>query len=197
MDIPKGSTLAYLEAVTEAYLALLESRAKDGICAPAETYLAQFGMLHECWHTEDLVCSHLLLHWPPPPKLFPSLPPLQRGAPFPGDVQFQGGRFMLGAERGTKELVLDCEKWAHQVYVPPFKMAKAPVTNAEFLKFVEAGGYSTPQLWSFAGRRWLRDSKAKCPPKWEMRDGKWFKWRFDRLELLEPFHPVVNVTWYE
>ena len=42
----------------------------------------------------------------------------------------------------------------HEVKVEPLKIAKAPVTNAEFAAFVEAGGYRRQEFWSDAGWAW-------------------------------------------
>ena len=44
--------------------------------------------------------------------------------------------------------VFDNEKWAHPVEVAPFNIARAPVTNAEFLAFVTEGGYRRREFWS-------------------------------------------------
>ena len=45
---------------------------------------------------------------------------------------------------------------AHAVDVAPFWIDVHPVTNGEFLEFIEAGGYETPEFWSEAGWRWLK-----------------------------------------
>ena len=44
---------------------------------------------------------------------------------------------------------------AHEVNIPSFEMARAPVTNSEFLRFVEDGGYARREHWSHEGWRWL------------------------------------------
>src|SRR3546814_16494665 len=60
--------------------------------------------------------------------------------PLPGDVAVPGGVFCLGAEHDASFL-FDNEKWAHAVEVAPFRIARAPVTNAEYAAFVAPGGY--------------------------------------------------------
>jgi len=62
-----------------------------------------------------------------------------------GDADIPAGRFMLSATQ-QDGFVFDNEKWAHPVEINPFNIAKAAVSNAGFLKFVEAGGYENPQL---------------------------------------------------
>ena len=57
----------------------------------------------------------------------------------PGDAECAGGVFELGARPGSG-FVFDNEKWAHEVRVAPFRISRAPVTNAQVLEYVEAGG---------------------------------------------------------
>jgi len=106
---------------------------------------------------------------------------------------------MLGAEKGTKDIVLDCEKWAHPVFIKPFRMARACVTNIEWLRFLNSGGYRNESYWGYEGRLWLQESKVKCPTSWECRQGKWYRWKFDMCEPIEAVahHPVSKVTWFE
>jgi iron(II)-dependent oxidoreductase len=63
---------------------------------------------------------------------------------------------MLGAAEG-EGFVFDNEKWAHPVVVPPFRMARTAVTNAEFAAFVDADGYRRPEFWTMEGWLWLRE----------------------------------------
>jgi iron(II)-dependent oxidoreductase len=62
---------------------------------------------------------------------------------------------VLGAGRGDA-WVFDAERWAHEVPVPSFRLAKACVTNGEFAAFASAGGYANRTLWSHEGWRWLQ-----------------------------------------
>ena len=61
----------------------------------------------------------------------------------PGDVAVPGGPWRLGST-AADGFVFDNEKWAHETALAPFRIARAPVTNAEFAAFVEAGGYRRP-----------------------------------------------------
>jgi iron(II)-dependent oxidoreductase len=93
--------------------------------------------------------------------------------------------------------VFDNEKWAHTVEVAPFRIARAPVTNAEFAAFVEVGGYQRRDWWSSQGWVWRTKSQARYPLYWQ-RDGQgWLRQHFDTLVPLEPHAPVAHVTWYE
>jgi formylglycine-generating enzyme required for sulfatase activity len=69
--------------------------------------------------------------------------------------------------------------------VAPFEIGKYPLTNAQFAKFVEAGGYSQRQWWTDAGWQEKEQNNWTEPLYWQ--DAKW-----NRAE-----YPVVGVSWYE
>jgi iron(II)-dependent oxidoreductase len=92
--------------------------------------------------------------------------------------------------------VFDNEKWAHAVDVAPFAMARAPVTNSEFLGFVREQGYQRQEFWSPEGWAWRQQSGADHPLYWQD-DGEWLRRNFDQWLPLEPYHPVLHVNWYE
>jgi iron(II)-dependent oxidoreductase len=93
--------------------------------------------------------------------------------------------------------VFDNEKWAHPVEIAPFRIARAPVSNAEFLAFVTEGGYRRRALWSDAGWHWRERAGAEHPLYWSRQHNGWMVRRFDRMEPLRPHCPVIHVNWYE
>ena len=46
---------------------------------------------------------------------------------------------------------LDNERPAHVVDVPAFRIGRVPVTNAEWRRFIDDGGYREPRWWSERG----------------------------------------------
>ncbi|WP_067461402.1 SUMF1/EgtB/PvdO family nonheme iron enzyme [Actinomadura macra] len=159
-------------------------------------HFARYTVHHYDAHTEALTHGRQTLGYPPPflPGLSDAEQPAGTDAgSLPGDVQFAGGRFLLGA-RMSAPFVNDNEKWAHMVEVPPFAMATAPVTQAEFAEFVEAGGYTDPRLWPDGGT-WLAATGATCPRYWRGGKGGWRRRHFDTWVDLEPHLPVSHVSW--
>ena len=155
------------------------TRASAVVCvSPPVSYLILYSIIHEVWHTEDLIHTRNVHQLPPPtagtaplPPPAPPLaasPPLVSGSRAHGDVSIPGGRFFVGAEPDGADtrLVLDCEKWAHAVYLEPFRIAKCCVTNLEFAQFIEAGGYDDESYWGFEGVRWLRRTQRRHPWLW-------------------------------
>jgi formylglycine-generating enzyme required for sulfatase activity len=69
--------------------------------------------------------------------------------------------------------------------VPAFTIAKYPVTNAQFAKFIEADGYKTEKWWTDVGWQTKEENKWTEPRYW----------RDDECNIADC--PVVGVTWYE
>jgi len=191
----RQQTFAYMQRVVDAVVERLDGHTPS---AP-ETYLYLLSVLHEDMHGEALTYMRQTLSYPVPQLESMStadLPVALGRGPLPGDVDVPGGTFTLGATP-DQPFVFDNEKWAHTVDVAPFRMARAPVTNAEFAAFVEDGGYQRRDWWSSQGWVWRTKAKAQHPLYWQ-RDGQgWLQRHFDTLVPLAPHAPVVHVTWYE
>lgn len=184
-------TLDYMDRVQSALALRLEGRAPD----PRERDLYQLIAFHEDMHAEAFTYSRQTLGYPAP--AFSATPAAEDGAgAWPGDVAVGGGVLMLGAPPSGR-FVFDNEKWAHPVEIAPFRIGRAPVTNAEYAAFVEAGGYRDASHWEPEGLAWLRDSGAGHPAYWRRGAEGWSVRAFDRIEPLAPHRPVLHVNWHE
>lgn len=67
-----------------------------------------------------------------------------------------------------------------------FQIGCYPVTNKQFRRFVEAGGYQDDRWWADAKGRQYRDERNWTEPRC-----------WDNQELNWPTQPVVGVSWYE
>ncbi len=205
------ATLGYMREVLERVRERL-SREHDN---EQLAYFAQLAALHEEMHCEALTYTRQTLGYAAPrfegnersgtqgsPPLFPYLrssPATVDGKPaggLPGEIDFPGGEFMMGAT-ADGAFVFDNEKWAHRVAVEPFRLAGAPVTNAEFAAFVDDGGYDREALWCAAGWQWCVASNATCPVYWRKENGEWLERRYDQLQGLSLDAPIMHVNWYE
>jgi iron(II)-dependent oxidoreductase len=185
-----AATLAYMGDVEARVLRVLEDEPDAGT-----RYFTEYTVYHEDMHDEAFAYTRQTLGHPAPP--LPRDRALLDGAgPWPGDVEVAGGTFALGAEE-AEPFVFDNEKWAHAVTIPPFHIARAPVTAGEFAAFVDDGGYTRRAHWSEAGWEWRARTEAAHPVHWRRADGGWERRDFDAWVPLEPHHPVLHVGWYE
>jgi len=95
-------------------------------------------------------------------------------APDPDTVFIPAGRATLGADSDEIPFGWDNEFPKRTVAVPEFEIGIHNVTNAEFLEFVEAGGYRREELWEPEGWRWVRSGDVAHPPFW-MRSERGFE----------------------
>jgi ergothioneine biosynthesis protein EgtB len=200
-DLPlpdRATSLAYMERVLDLSLACLGSRVAGDRDGEERLYFARLAAAHEEMHGEALTMTRQTLGYPAP-----AAPPVTDGGddpesgPLPGDAEMPGGRFLLGASP-AEPFVFDNEKWAHPVELRPFRIARAPVMQAEFAVFVDDGGYRRDALWSDAGRAWRDRERAESPVYWR-RDGpgQWRRRHFDTWVDLEPHRPMMHVGAHE
>lgn len=191
LDLPdRGGTFGYLADVLARQEDLL-----GGAIDEDARYFYELAIRHEDMHVEALTYSRQTLSYAPAQDLGDARRPAA-GA-LPGDVAIPGGTWRLGSS-AADGFVFDNEKWAHETILAPFRMARAPVTNAEFAAFVDAGGYGVREFWSDAGWAWRQSCNAERPVYWlPKRDGVWTARRYRAVEELAPHAPVVFVTWFE
>ncbi len=218
----RGETLRYMQDVLNR---VIDDLSADHDLSSDELYFHLLATFHEGMHAEALAYTRQTLGYPAPRfKSHGSTPPTQ-GGPCPGDVEIPGGTFVIGAKPDFP-FVFDNEKWAHQVESKPFRIARAPVTNADFVVFAEDGGYKKRQFWSEAGWRWLErggapqlessfakffskdfnetsepspmKQKREHPIYWQRQaNGRWQQRIFDECIPLNENLPVMHVSWYE
>ncbi|MFA9421300.1 MAG: SUMF1/EgtB/PvdO family nonheme iron enzyme, partial [Gammaproteobacteria bacterium] len=167
-----------------------------------DSFIYQFGVFHEDMHTEAFTWARQKLAYPTP-KFANAIDAtnLRNVGPYPGYVDIPGGVFQLGADPEAA-FMFDNEKFAHEVQVKAFSIAKAAVTNAEYAEFIAEGGYQRDACWSEEGLQWRNQTQASHPGYWVADNGgdvsgKWLMRRFDQTIPLPAFEPVIHVTWYE
>jgi ergothioneine biosynthesis protein EgtB len=152
---------------------------------------AVFAILeHEAMHQETML--YMWHQLPYEQKLAPA--DLHTDAtgttPAPARAAVPAGRATLGAHPGEIPFGWDNEFTGEVVDVPAFEIDVHNVTNEQFMKFVDAGGYNQPDWWTPEAFDWIRHEGMEHPRFWARRNGSW-KWRgmFDEIDL-PPAWPV-------
>jgi formylglycine-generating enzyme required for sulfatase activity len=112
----------------------------------------------------------------------------------PQMVTIPAGAFLMGTPEseveeieklGRERKYIEREVPQHEVMLAAYAIGRYPVTNAEFARFIEDGGYRNPDYWTEAGWQQKESEGWTQPRYWE--DKKWN----------DPAQPVVGVSWYE
>jgi ergothioneine biosynthesis protein EgtB len=174
--------------------ALLASRGQD----EALQALVTLGLHHEQQHQELMLTDlkHLLSHNP----TFPAY----RGEPLPRApaaaplawLRFDGG--LVDTGHGGDGFCFDNELPRHRVYLQPFELASRLVTNGEYARFIEQGGYRDPALWLSEGWDLVASGELAHPLYWQP-DGRggWLEFTLHGAAPLDPNLPVTHVSLYE
>lgn len=96
------------------------------------------------------------------------------GARLPEDdsLRIEQGHYRIGAREGA---TMANEKPAQMVELNAFRISRRPVSNAEYLSFMQDAGYRETGWWDTDGRQWLASTKANNPWHWRQDEvGHWY-----------------------
>ncbi len=193
-----NAVYAYRRHVDDAMMRLIEE-------LPAMKWrdLVELGLHHEQQHQELLLMDmqHAL-----------SLNPLQPAyrerprrsalaapaAPAASPVtwtKIPGGLYEIGHD--TSSFAFDNEGPRHRVWLEPFACADHLVTIGDYLEFIEAGGYRSPELWLSDGWATVEAEHWSAPLYWDCKDGQWSRFSLEGRVPIDPDQVLLHVSYYE
>lgn len=102
------------------------------------------------------------------------------------EIGFQGNGFSF-----------DNESNRHKKYLEQYEIASELVTNADYLLFIEAGGYTDFRHWHSEGWEWVNQQNAKAPLYWHFIDEKWMYYTLNGLKEIDLPAPLCHINFYE
>lgn len=102
------------------------------------------------------------------------------------EVGYEGNAFHYDNEIGR-----------HKVYIHEFEISNKLVTNAEYIDFIENGGYQDFNLWHAEGWDMVQREQTTAPLYWHKIKGKWHYYDFSGLRPVDPDLPVLHISYYE
>ncbi len=158
---------------------------------------AELGLHHEQQHQEllltDLKYCFSVNPLTPAYRPAPAAPP--RGAVAAAWLAFPGGVTMIG--HPGDGFCFDNEQPAHRVLLAPYRLAAAPVSNGEFIGFIEDGGYRRAELWLSDGWAEVQAGQWRQPLYWRQADGAWQHFTLHGMQPLDPEAPVAHLSYFE
>ena len=135
--------------------------------------LLEVAIEHRLMHAETLC---YMLHQLPVDRKFSQPVPELLPAPArgPRNAEIPAGTATLGLPRSEGgPFGWDNEFEEHQVDVPAFAIDAYNVTNGDYVRFVQEGGYERRNLWSDSGWEWITSKNHRCPSFWIPNGNSW------------------------
>jgi ergothioneine biosynthesis protein EgtB len=184
----------YRQRVDRCMLSLMED---EKLFTPSVSDVVEIGLHHEQQHQELILTDikHLFSFNPLRPQYRPRFdPPSSNTEPIRWH-RFAEGLRWIGHEGDG--FAFDNEQPRHRVFLHPFEIASHPVTNGEYIAFIEDGGYSRPELWLSDGWYAVKDFGWNAPLYWEREGDRWFTHTLSGRTELNADEPVCHVSYYE
>ena len=158
--------------------------------------LIEAGLNHEQQHQELMLTD--ILHAFAQNPMAPAYDTLWTSpAPYPGSewTRLTEGIHTIGHQGDSFHF--DNEKPAHRVLVGPVKLARGLVTNADWLAFMDDGGYRTASLWLMDGFAAATGEAWEAPGYWRKTADGWQVMTLGGLRPIDANAPVCHVSYYE
>ncbi|MDM8176348.1 MULTISPECIES: ergothioneine biosynthesis protein EgtB [Olivibacter] len=183
----------YRQHVDEAILKILSAPLE-----PEVSNLIVLGIHHEEQHQELLYTDikYILGHNP----LFPAYdvtyqPPTLKSTSTNDFIRIKEGLYEIGFKGDG--FCFDNELGRHKAYLNEFEISNRLVSNAEYLEFINDGGYSDFRHWHAEGWDWVRNEKITAPLYWHFIDNSWYHYTFRGLEPIDLEASVRHVSYFE
>lgn len=160
--------------------------------------LIELGINHEQQHQELMITDIKHALWSAPLSTEKAMRPRVVSAapnPAPSWQEFERGVYKVG--HAGDGFSFDNEGPRHEVLLERFQIASRQVSNAEYLNFINDGGYRRPELWLSDGWDTVNAQGWKSPLYWEEHDARWLEFTLDGADELVPNAPVCHISYYE
>jgi ergothioneine biosynthesis protein EgtB len=184
--------MAYREHVDEAVCNLLTAIGADSDFAS----LIELGLQHEQQHQELLLMDIKYIFGVN--ITLPTYSTIQlpsHSEPTNTWFTISPGKYNIGHNENS--FCFDNEQPQHTTYLNGSSICKSLVSNGDYLKFIDAGGYTNPAYWLSDGWNWLESKRISHPLYWQKRDDTWWQFTLQGLHRLEENEPVCHVSYYE
>jgi len=91
----------------------------------------------------------------------------------------------------------DNELVRHKVYLNEFEISPVLVTNQEYLKFINDGGYQDFRHWHAEGWDWVNKNHITSPLYWHRINDEWYNYTYNGLQQLDLKDTLTHISYFE
>lgn len=110
-------------------------------------------------------------------------------------ISVKGGLYEIGHH--GKGFAFDNEYARHEVKLEDYSIMSAPVTNGEYMRFIEDGGYEDFRHWHDEGWAWVQNENRGLPLYWEQKKGQYYHFTLSGLRKVNANAVLQHVNFYE
>ncbi|MGV9002917.1 ergothioneine biosynthesis protein EgtB [Flavobacterium sp.] len=110
-------------------------------------------------------------------------------------INFKEGIYEIGHQ--GPNFCFDNELQRHKTFLNSFSICSQLVTNAEYLLFMQDGGYDDYKNWLAEGWDWKKVNQANAPLYWYKIDGQWYQYTLAGLQPVFDNQPVTHLNFFE
>ena len=181
-----------LKLIYFSIIQLLLSYINKNTIDSINTYLIRLSILHNDMHNENFIFTMYYLHIKN--NFYYNNNNIKINNDF---IKIKGGFFSQGININKNNLIFDNEAPSFNTYINTFSVSKYPITEYEYLDFVENNGYYNDELWCNESLEWKNKNNIVCPIYWFKNNNVWYKQHWDKSILVGSNIPIVNISWYE
>ncbi len=190
----RDEVLAYRREIDRRMTAWLD----EGPTDPRRRYLFTLGLNHEQQHQELFLMDmlNLMARSPLDPAAWVAEPrPRPAQGALGGSTRFDGGLVEIG--HAGAGFAFDNEGPAHRVWLEPYTLGNDLVSNADWIRFIDDGGYDRPELWLSDGWATVRAGGWDAPLYWRRDGDGWTTMTLTGRTAVDPAERVRHVSFYE
>jgi ergothioneine biosynthesis protein EgtB len=196
--------LKYRSFIEEKVISFLKRAQSSNKISEELKYDILLGNQHEMQHQELMIYDfqHYFHRFPDPHDNYKPIRMIRKKSigskyteKFNGMVAIPGGIYELGFK--GDHFCYDNETPEHKVYLNRYRIDVFPVTNGQFIEFIDDNGYANSKYWLADGWDQAKEEGWRAPLYWEFDSGIWMKKDFLGLRRIDSDEPVTNISYYE
>jgi ergothioneine biosynthesis protein EgtB len=110
-------------------------------------------------------------------------------------IAIDGGLRTMGHQESG--FSYDNEGPQHRIFLESYSLCERLVSCGDYLRFIEDGGYTRPNLWLSLGWDFVCRDKWQAPLYWRSIDGQWHEFTLAGLKRIDVHRPVCHISYLE
>ena len=187
-----------LKVIYTSIIKIIASYINNNKLDPIDNYLIMLSILHNDMHNENYIFSYyFLMNQKILVNHFTSYIICEDKKIENIFINVSSGSFYQGSSINSNNIIFDNETPPFLVNINCFSVSKYPITEYEYLDFINNNGYLNNNYWSYNGLLWKTHNSIKHPLYWFNTNNMWFRKHYTQIIKIGSNLPICNISYYE